>query len=100
MSKTIKQNKKGFFAYSKLTKKERREFRKAFALERKNEVKDRKAAGLKSKDGLIHYLRDTYLLPADFILFAFAWSVTPTRLWSWKDIHTRLKKAYPQYRNN
>ena len=89
-----RKNKKGFFTYSKLTRKERREFRRAFALERKNEVKDRKLMGLKSEDGLIHYLRDTYLTPSDFILFPFAWSVIPNAIWHWKDVHTRLKTKY------
>ena len=92
MSK-LKLNKKGFFTYAKLTRKERREFRKAFALERKNEVKDRKLLGLKSEDGLIHYLRDTHFMPSDFILFAFGWSVYRGSAY-WKVIHKRLQSQY------
>ena len=92
MSKTIKLNKKGFFAYRKLTRAERRAFRTAFKMERVNEVKDRKLLGLKSADGLIHYLRDTHFMPADFVLFGFAWSVCPRGREYWSKIHKRLQE--------
>lgn len=92
-------NKKGFFAYRKLTRAERREFRKTFKLERKEEVKDRKRLGLKSVDGLSHYLRDTYQQPKDFLLFAFSYRDSPQGLQYWYGVQRSLQEK-PNFENN
>ena len=89
--------KKGFYSYRKLTRKERRAFRTAFKLERKEMVKDRSKMGLKSEDGLIHYLRDDYMRPADFVLFAFAWSVSPLGGQYWNVLHKQLQQKYGKH---
>ena len=85
-------NKRGYYAYRKLTKRQRREFRRAFALERKNEVKDRRLLGLKSVDGLSHYLRDTYQQPKDFLLFAFSYRDSPQGLQYWYGVQRNLQE--------
>jgi hypothetical protein len=88
MDKT--KNKRGFYAYRKLTKSQRRAFKQAYGLERKHDTDKRKKAGLKNVEPFIGYLRDTYLNTSDFILFGFAWNVSPKGAGYWSKIKALL----------